>query len=77
MKLEDLIRTTLQLPPDHVIDETLGPGQLDAWDSFGHLAIITALESTYGVAFGIDEVMILESVADIRRTLAQKGISGF
>lgn len=77
MILEDLIREILRLSPENEILDSSGPGSPEQWDSLAHATLMIALEPHYGVSLDIDEVMAIESVADIRRILAQKGAKGF
>ncbi len=77
MKLETLIRETLLLGDDVEVIGSAGPGQLDGWDSLGHVTLIAALESTYSISIGMDEMMAIESVAHIKDLLGQKGVSEF
>ena len=74
MKLEDLIKETFHLNSGTEIFDTHGPGQLDGWDSLGHVNLIVALESTYNISIGLDEVMGIETVADIKTILEANGV---
>lgn len=60
--------------PGLVTPET-GPGQFPAWDSLGHIQLVAALEEKYGVQFSTDEILNLFSVADIARSIEEKGAS--
>jgi acyl carrier protein len=44
-----------------------GPDDVPGWDSMGHVTLITSLEAALGVAFDIDDVMEMDSVAAIVR----------
>ena len=74
MKLEELIAETLRLNSDIPIVDSCGPGQLDGWDSLGHVSLIVAIESEYNISISLDEVMNIETVADIKRILDSKGV---
>ena len=73
MTVEDLIRDTLNLDSEIEVNDNHGPGLLLGWDSLGHVMIILALEKNYNVSIGIDEVMQIETVADIKSILKEKG----
>ena len=75
--LENLIRETLQLEPQTEILDSHGPGQLDGWDSLGNASLVLALESTFEISIGLDELIELESVADIKELLRNKGVDGY
>ena len=74
MDLNKLIQETFNLESDTQILDTHGPGQLEGWDSLGHANLMVALESTYGIAIGLDEMISIETVADIKQILKDKGL---
>jgi acyl carrier protein len=45
---------------------------ISGWDSEMHVNLIVALEEEFGVKFGVDEVMVMNSVGTIRRTVAER-----
>ncbi|MEQ8966811.1 MAG: acyl carrier protein [Azospirillaceae bacterium] len=57
-----LVASVLGLAPD-AVDAATRAADLDAWDSLGHVRIILALESRYGVAFSMEEIAAADSVA--------------
>jgi len=65
----ELIRETLRLPERVEISSSSGPGTLEGWDSLGHAAIITAVESSYGLSLTMEQILSIESVADIERVV--------
>lgn len=75
MKLNDLVRQVFQLAGDVELQEGWGPGEVPGWDSLGHLTLVSSLESTYGISVGMNEVMRISSLADVRQLLISKGIS--
>ncbi len=77
MKLESIIRETLLLDETVEISDLSGPGVLPGWDSLGHVAIISAVENTYGITFELDEVMSIENVENLKNMLIKKGVSDF
>ena len=52
------------------IDTT--PDDVQGWDSVGHLALASSLESIFGVSFDVDELMEMENVREIVRILQSK-----
>lgn len=52
------------------IDTT--PDDIPGWDSVGHLALASSLESVFGVTFDVDDLMEMESVHEIVRVLQSK-----
>ena len=77
MKLVSLIRETFELDPNTAITNVAEAGELDGWDSLGHVRLMSALESTYGISIEIEEMMEIEKVEDIRRILERKGVKDF
>ena len=47
--IEELIRETLMLPSDAQINDQTTPHDIPAWDSLGHINIITAIEDEYDI----------------------------
>jgi len=52
------------------IDTT--PDDIPGWDSVGHLALASSLESAFGVTFDVDDLMEMENVHEIVRVLQSK-----
>jgi len=59
------------LSPQSVTLETK-PGDIPAWDSMGHVALVSSLERAFGLSFDVDEVMEMENVAQIVRVVEAK-----
>ena len=77
MTLEQLIRRTFVLGDEVAITDDLGPGQLHGWDSLGHVRLLVSLESTYGISVDTDEMVALQTVADIKNLLRKKEVTEF
>ena len=48
-----------------VLSDDLGPETLPAWDSLGHIRLISALEDELSLTFTLDEIEAMTSVAKI------------
>ncbi|MGA3006705.1 MAG: hypothetical protein ABSE59_02320 [Opitutaceae bacterium] len=48
------------------------PGDIPAWDSMGHVALVSNLERGLGLSFDVDEVMEMENVRQIVRIVEAK-----
>ena len=48
-------------------------GQLEGWDSFGHLQVVLALEAEFGVQFDPQKIPELTTVAKLQGYLESKG----
>lgn len=44
------------------------------WDSLQHVALVAALESTFGISLSMDEMLEIASVRDIHAILARHGV---
>lgn len=72
MKLEELIAEILKLEDASELQDSTGPGEIDAWDSLGHVNIITAIEEEYEIEIDPDEILEIQSIGDIKKLLAAK-----
>jgi len=52
------------------IDTT--PDDIPGWDSVGHLALASSLESVFEVSFDVDDLMEMENVREIVRVVQSK-----
>jgi acyl carrier protein len=50
-----------------------GVGDLDAWDSLGHLRLMMELEHEFNVRFSTEQIRRLTSLAAIQNALPIKG----
>lgn len=71
-KLNDVLAQTLKIPAEKITNDT-APDMVEAWDSLGHLHLISVLEEEYGVEFSMDQVESMQNVGKIREVLANCG----
>jgi acyl carrier protein len=57
-----------QLPFADALDRE----SLEAWDSLGHIRLVSAIEEAFDVTFTLDEIETMTSVAQIVAALAGK-----
>jgi acyl carrier protein len=57
-------------PESVTIDTT--PRDIPAWDSMGHVTLVSSLEQAFGLNFDVDEVMEMENVRQIVRIVEAK-----
>lgn len=60
--LSTAFRTGLDLPPDTDVT-TLVFGEHLHWDSLGHMSLVAAIETTFGVSLGEKDVLKVDSYA--------------
>ena len=54
------------------LTETDGLGTIRGWDSAGHLSLIMALESEFGIEFDTDEFAELTNLGAISRRITEE-----
>jgi acyl carrier protein len=57
-------------PQTVTIDST--PGDIPAWDSMGHVELVSSLERAFGLSFDVDDLMGMENVKEICRIVQSK-----
>lgn len=70
-KVQGAFRAAFDVDPQSITLETK-PGDIPAWDSMGHVALVSSLEQAFGVTFDVDEVMEMENVRQIVKILERK-----
>jgi len=53
----------LNISPD-VYNEELSAGDIQEWDSLGHVNLLQAVEDEFNIAFDVTDALELESVKD-------------
>jgi acyl carrier protein len=70
-RLRTVVARTFRLRIEQVEDAT-APAAVAAWDSLGQIDLVTALEQEFSVEFGLDEIMLMNSVGEIRSILERR-----
>ena len=55
-----------------VFEEDWGPEDIEGWDSLAHLSMVMAVSDAFGIEFGFEEVMEIQTVGDLLRLVAAK-----
>jgi acyl carrier protein len=71
-RLQEIFRDVLNEPGLELTDDTTAV-DLPGWDSLAHINTLFAIEETFGVRFLTGEFQRLESIGDLKRSLAAKG----
>lgn len=66
------IISDLFLVSEHEINDNIGPGDLEKWDSLGQIRLIARLEKDFDVAFSVNDVMAITKISDIIQILNKK-----
>jgi len=70
-RLRAVVARTFRMRVEQVDDATT-PAAVAAWDSLGQIDLVTALEQEFAVEFGLDEIMLMNSVGEIRSILERR-----
>jgi acyl carrier protein len=73
-RLRNVLADVFDIPADQITPD-LGPGSIDAWDSYGHLQVVLAVEAEYGIQFPPEMISKLNSVAHLREQLLARGVT--
>jgi acyl carrier protein len=66
--VQDAFAEAFDVEPQSITIETT-PSDVPAWDSMGHVALVSSLERAFGLSFDVDEVMEMENVRQILRVV--------
>jgi len=73
-KLNEIIASTLHIPLG-VITDQLTMSEVESWDSLQHMNLIASLEQVFGAEFTFEEIVLMQSVAEIKSVLKSKGVA--
>lgn len=71
--LQKVLADVFDIPADEVTPD-LAVGSIGAWDSFGHLQAILALENEFGVQFDPSRIANLRTAALLAQELEAQGV---
>jgi acyl carrier protein len=72
-RLRETMAAVLGVPAEALIDQA-SPETISDWDSMGHLNLVMALESEFGVSLSAEDALEMRNVASIRRVLQTRGV---
>lgn len=70
-KVIEIVANTCEVDPSEVTEQST-IGDFAAWDSIGHLTILSSVEEAFDINFEPEEMMDLEDVADIVKAVEEK-----
>ena len=56
------------------ITDATKPEDIESWDSFNGLVLVTELEKNFKVKFSLEEVVSVKNVGDIKKILKGHGV---
>lgn len=70
-KVRTAFKSAFDVDPQTItIDTTLN--DISAWDSMGHVTLVSSLEQVFGMTFDVDDLMAMENVREICRIVQSK-----
>ena len=73
-KLKDIL-TKILLIDETKISDNMSRKNVKEWDSMAHLMLVSEIESVFEVTMNDDDIMEIQTVADIKKTLQKLGIT--
>jgi acyl carrier protein len=70
-RVQRAFNDAFQIDPDRITLDTT-PGDVDGWDSMGHLTLVNNLEGEFHISFDVDELMAMENVKEIVKIIETK-----
>lgn len=72
MKLDQILVDSFGAQNDQLIDSFV-IADFPEWDSMSYMLFITKLEEAYGIEISGNEIMVMNTVGDIKKMLLNKG----
>ncbi len=73
-KLKDILAKVLLIDKNKISDE-MSRKSVEEWDSMAHLMLVSEIEAVFEVAMSDDDIMEIQTVGDIKKTLKKLGIA--
>lgn len=73
-RLKQILSKVLGIDEGQITDET-SPDDVETWDSFNGLMLVSELESEFNVKFTMNEVTSVKCVRDIKEALKRHGVA--
>ena len=72
-RIRNVMSAVFDMPVDE-IDEYSSPDNIESWDSFNGLMLVSELENNFNVKFTMEEVLAVKKVSDIKEALRRHGV---
>ena len=73
-RLNLLLSKVLGIDENSITDST-SPDNVESWDSFNGLMLVSELEKEFNVKFTMEEVTSVKNVKDIKNSLKKHGVN--
>lgn len=72
-RLKELLSSVLEISEDEITGET-SPDNVQSWDSFNGLVLVSEMETKFKVKFTMNEIIGVKCVNDIKECLEKHGV---
>ncbi|MCK4521209.1 MAG: acyl carrier protein [Nanoarchaeota archaeon] len=72
--LKELVSNILGIDKEEINDNS-SPDNINSWDSFNTLMLVSEIEKNFNVKFNMDEVMSIKNINDIKKLLGKHGVT--
>lgn len=69
--LKEILASVFQMKAADITDD-ITMTDVERWDSLTHMKLIVALEETYGIEIGAEQIMTMKSVQVIKQIVFEK-----
>lgn len=73
-KLKEILAKVLLIDESKISDE-MSRKIVKEWDSMAHLMLVSEIESAFEITMDDDDIMEIQTIADIKKTLQKMGIT--
>jgi acyl carrier protein len=71
-RIRTVFAEVFQIEPAQ-LEAGTSPQDLDAWDSFGHLALVEALQDALQITFELEDIAEMETLGRIEEIAVRRG----
>lgn len=71
-KVEDIFREVMELDDDVELNDEMSSDSMEEWDSLAGMSLVLQLEKEFGIKFGFDDVLHMDSLGAIKEVIAGK-----
>lgn len=71
-KVEKIFREVMELDDDVELNDEMNSDNMEEWDSLVSMSLVLRLEKEFGIKFGFDDVLQMDSLGAIKKVTAGK-----
>lgn len=71
-RIISIIKQTLKISSETEVKDETKPGDLQEWDSLGHMMLMSELEKQLHIKFEYDDILAMDSVGNIVKVIVDK-----